>query len=124
MGTQMGEYLMRLDRRLAFVLATAIALGAGSEVKAYTIIQAQGTPAPLLSPVLPFDVNFDGVPTGSPIAANQFSAQGIASITNAGPPLFAFAGTQSLPNYIGTGPDHGWAADIMINFSSLQQEVG
>jgi hypothetical protein len=33
-------------------------------------------------------------------------------------------GTQSLPNYVGTGPSDGWAADITIAFSSLQSEVG
>jgi hypothetical protein len=85
----------------AFVLATVTVLGGGSQVKADTIMQAQGTPAPALSPILPFDVNFDNVPTGTQITANQFSAQGIASITNTGLPLFTFAGTQSLPNYVG-----------------------
>jgi hypothetical protein len=115
---------MKYSRYFAFMLVAAAALGATCQVQADTIVQNEGTPAPSLSPTLAFDVNFDSVPTNSPIIANQFAAEGIASITNTGLPLFTFGGTQSLPNYVGTGFADGWAADIRIDFVSLQQTVG
>src|SRR5437016_81963 len=114
---------MKYSRYFAVMLVAAAALGVSGHVQADTITQNAGSPAPTLSPVLPFDVNFDSVPTGSPIVANQFAADGIASIANTGLPLFAFNGSQSQPNYVGTGPTDGWAADIRIDFVSLQQTV-
>lgn len=95
-----------------------------SWARADTIVQTEGTPAPSLSPVLNYDVNFDSIATGTLITATMFAGQGIASITNAGDPLYTFLGTQSPPNYVGTGPDDGWAADITITFGALQNEVG
>jgi len=109
-------------RPFIFAAVTIVLSSAG--LRADTIVQTEGTPAPSLSPVLGNDVNFDGVATGTTITPAMFAGQGIASITNAGSPLLTFAGTQSLPNYVGTGPSDGWAADITIAFGALQDKVG
>jgi hypothetical protein len=106
----------------AFATFTALFTSVG--MRADTLVLTQGTPAPSLSPILNHDVNFDNVATGTMITPALFAAQGIASITNAGDPLFTFGGTQSLPNYVGTGGADGFAADITIMFNTLQNEVG
>lgn len=93
-------------------------------LRADSITMTQGTPAPSLSPTLTNDVNFDNVPTGTLITSALFASQGIASITNNGAPLFTFGGTQSQPNYVGTGPNDGWAMDTTITFAALQNTIG
>lgn len=106
------------------VFAAVAVLSSSAVMRADVIVQTEGTPAPALSPVLNFDENFDSIPTGTLITPTLFAGDGIASITNAGDPLFAFAGTQSLPNYVGTGATDGWAGDITIVFGALQDVVG
>lgn len=102
----------------------AVVMLVPTTLRADTIAMTQGTPAPTLSPVLANDVNFDSLATGTLITATMFASQGIASITNNGAPLATFAGTQSLPNYLGTGPNDGWAMDTTIAFGALQNVVG
>jgi len=90
------------------------------------IVFSNGTPAPALSPTIGNTlVNFDELPTNSALAANQYASVGIASIVNLQTPaLGVYAGSQSQPNYVGTGAGVGWAADILITFSSLQSQIG
>lgn len=105
-------------------VAVAAVLWGSTNVRADVVALTEGTPAPSLSPTLNFDVNFDSVPTGTLITAGLFSADGISSITNAGDPLYTSGGTQSQPNYVGTGAGDGWAMDTTIVFGTLQSEVG
>lgn len=71
-------------------------------------------------------INFDDKATGTAVLANDYVAQGVASVLeleNLG--FFArYAGTQSLPNYIGTGvvgergtdANMGWDGTIQFKF--------
>ncbi|MBL9213689.1 MAG: VPDSG-CTERM sorting domain-containing protein [Opitutaceae bacterium] len=89
------------------------------------IVFSNGSPSPSLTPIGNTLVNFDELPTNSVLSPTQYAAVGIASIVNLQtPPLGVYQGTQSQPNYVGTGPNVGWAADIMITFSSLQSQIG
>ena len=107
-----------------FFLAVIGVVLSSATMRADVVTLSTGTPAPSLSPVLNYDVNFDHVATGSLITPTEFASQGIASITNAGSPLYTAAGSQSLPNYVGTLGGDGWAMDTTITFNALQSEVG
>ena len=90
----------------------------------------QGTPTPFGQPANPSPlfgtlISFDDVATGNPVAANHYAGVGVTSITNTlGPALGYYASSQSGINYVGTGPSTGWAADILVEFTSLQAAVG
>lgn len=89
------------------------------------IVFSNGTPSPSLTPIGNTLVNFDELPTNSALSPTQYAAVGISSIVNLQTPaLGLYQGFQSQPNYVGTGPNFGWAADIMITFSSLQSQIG
>jgi len=84
-----------------------------------------GTPSPSLSPVFGTLINFDDMPTYTAVPSNGYVAQGVAAITELGGiPLGYYPGTQSPPNYIGTGSSYGWAGDIQFTFTGLASEVG
>jgi hypothetical protein len=106
-----------------FIALSVCALGSVPG-RADTVTLTEGTPAPSLSPVLNYDVNFDSIPTGTLITAGLYASAGIASITNNGLPLYTYPSTQSSPNYVGTGPSDGWAGDITIVFGAFQSVVG
>jgi hypothetical protein len=100
---------------LSFFVANASAL----------IAFSNGSPSPALTPIGNTLVNFDELPTNSALSPTQYASVGISSIVNLQTPtLGVYTGTQSQPNYVGTGPTVGWAADILITFSSLQSQVG
>jgi hypothetical protein len=86
----------------------------------------QGTPSPSLSPVFGTLVDFDDKATGTLVGQYDYVGQGVASITEqTGGGTFArYSGTQSMPNYVGTGGSAGWDADILIEFSQLASTVG
>ena len=110
--------------KLTVLAAAALFAGAGHA----TLVQ--GTPTPTGQPASPTPmfgtlISFDDVATGSPLVANHYAAQGVSSITNTlGPTLGYYQSSQSGINYVGTGPSVGWAADILVSFSSLQAAVG
>jgi hypothetical protein len=86
-----------------------------------------GTPSPSLNPVFGTLINFDDQPTGTPILPNDYAAFGLASITEltVGPPAFArYGGSQSPPNYIGTGAQHGWNGTIRFDLANLASQIG
>jgi hypothetical protein len=105
---------------------------AAAAILATTVAQAalvQGTPSSggpaNPTPLFGTLVSFDDVATGSALVANHYAGVGIASIANTlGPSLGYYASSQSGINYVGTGPSTGWAADILVEFSSLQAAVG
>ena len=86
-----------------------------------------GTPSPSLNPVFGTLIDFDDQPSGTPIFPNDYAAFGLASITELtlGPPDFArYAGTQSQPNYIGTGLQNGWNGTIRIDLAKPASQIG
>ncbi|MBN1805537.1 MAG: hypothetical protein JW837_09815, partial [Sedimentisphaerales bacterium] len=79
-----------------------------------------GTPSPALDPVFGTLIDFDDQPTGTPILPGDYAALGVTSIIELtlGPPAFArYGGTQSPPNYIGTGAQNGWNGIIRIDLA-------
>jgi hypothetical protein len=86
----------------------------------------QGTPSPSLSPVFGTLVNFDDKPSNTVIAWDDYVSVGVASITETqGPwPLMRLSGSQSMPNYVGTGDAYGWDGTILIEFTNLANKVG
>ena len=90
----------------------------------------QGTPTPTGQPANPSPlfgtlISFDDVVTGNPLVANHYAGMGVTSIANTlGPALGYYRSSQSGINYVGTGPSTGWAADILVEFTSLQAAVG
>ena len=93
-----------------------------------------GTPSPTLSPVFGTLINFDDKATGTAVLANDYVAQGIASITETeGLGFFGrYTGSQSPLNYVGTGingergtdANQGWDGSILIQFAGLASKVG
>jgi hypothetical protein len=86
-----------------------------------------GTPSPALNPVFGTLIDFDDQPTGTPILLGDYAAFGVASIVELtfGPPAFArYAGSQSQPNYIGTGFDNGWNGTIQIDLARPASQIG
>ena len=93
-----------------------------------------GTPSPSLSPVFGVLVNFDDRATGTPVLAGDYASVGLASITEltgAGAAFARYAGSQSAPNYIGTGPAYelngngsGWDGTIQFRFANATGLVG
>jgi hypothetical protein len=86
-----------------------------------------GTPSPALNPVFGTLINFDDQPTGTPILPNDYVAFGLASITEltVGPPAFArYGGSQSQPNYIGTGVEYGWNGIIRFDLARPASQIG
>ena len=95
----------------------------------------QGTPSPSLSPVFGTLVNFDDKPAGTLIASNDYAGVGVASIVETeGIGTFArYAGSQSMPNYIGTGvggergndlSPAGWDGTVEITLTQPANMVG
>lgn len=103
-------------------LVVVLALAASALASATTL--TEGTPYPNLSPVFGTLVNFDDQPTGNAVNANQYVGVGVASISDANNQLFYFPGTQSPPNYVGTGPNVGWAMDTTITLVNATNQIG
>jgi len=93
-----------------------------------------GTPSPSLSPTFGTLINFDDKATGTLVGVADYVGQGVAAVTELeGLGSFArYSGTQSPPNYIGTGPtgergtdsNTGWDGSILFQFSGLTSKVG
>jgi len=94
-----------------------------------------GTPSPSLSPTFGTLINFDDKPTNTAIGAYDYVSLGVASIIETeGLGFFArYSGSQSNPNYIGTGSDgeretdsnsNGWDGTIQFEFIGLASMVG
>jgi len=86
-----------------------------------------GTPSPALNPVFGTLIDFDDQPSGTPILPGDYAAFGLASITELtlGPPAFArYGGSQSPPNYIGTGFENGWNGIIRFDLAKPASQIG
>ena len=92
-----------------------------------------GTPSPSLGPVFGTLIDFDDKPPGTVVTPIDYSDKGVISIQELeGLGTFArYPGSQSLPNYVGTGPSgdrldnfSGWDGTILIKFEKPASMVG
>lgn len=125
---------MKLKMR-NLALQTLLALGvAAFGVSSASASSFVGSPSPSLSPVFGILVDFDDKATGTAVGAFDYVSKYVASITEttgSGAAFARYAGTQSLPNFVGTGFGHeiggaplGWDAHIVIEFMGLASKVG
>lgn len=115
---------------LGLVVAMAVLVYAQSA----SAILITGTPSPSLSPTFGTLIDFDDQAAGTLVNANDYVSMGVASITETeGLGSFErYSGTQSQPNYIGTGvngergtdADMGWDGTILIEFANFASMVG
>jgi len=104
-------------------LGMVVSLGSSSANAAISY----GTPSPALNPVFGTLINFDDQPTWTPVLPGDYAAFGVASITEltVGTPAFArYAGSQSPPNYIGTGLEYGWNGIIRFDLARPASQIG
>jgi hypothetical protein len=115
---------MRKLIAICVFLGLIVCLGSSSAKAAISY----GIPAPTApSPLFGTWIDFDDQPTGTPILSDDYAAFGVASITEltVGTPAFArYAGTQSQPNYIGTGFDYGWNGIIRFDLAKPASQIG
>lgn len=86
-----------------------------------------GTPSPALNPIFGTLIDFDDQPTGTPIYVTDYAAFGLAGIQEltVGHPDFArYGGSQSQPNYIGTGTQNGWNGIIKFQLAKPASQIG
>lgn len=110
---------MKVANKFALVLAVGLALSCVASASLN-----EGTPYPNLNPVFGTHINFDDQPTFSPVIPTQYVPQGVASISDSLSQLFYEPGTQSPPNYVGTGPVDGWAMDTTIVLTNPTSQIG
>jgi len=112
------------------ILAAGMAMGGTASA-----VPFYGTPSPNLSPIFGTLIDFDDQPAGTSIGAYDYVSMGLASITEttgAGAAFARYAGSQSSPNYIGTGSGYeiggssgsGWDGTILFEFANLADKVG
>ena len=91
-------------------------------------VLVQGTPSTggpaNMTPQFGTLIDFDDVATGSPVVANHYAGMGVTSIASSIGTLGYHPTSQSGINYVGTGFENGWDADILVEFSVLQAAVG
>ncbi len=115
---------------LGFAVGIA-ALMYGQSASAALIV---GTPSPSLTPTFGTLIDFDDQASGTAINATDYLSLGVASITETeGLGFFGrYSGSQSQPNYIGTGvggergtdASLGWDGTILIEFVDFASMVG
>ena len=124
---------MKLDKLLActfaFVLVSSLVFPAYA-------VPFQGTPSPALSPIFGTLIDFDDQATGTTVGAQDYVAQGIASITETRGgigPLLRLSSSQSQPNYVSTcigaacddgGVSGGQDGTILIECIGQASKVG
>jgi PEP-CTERM motif len=126
------ELIMKLNK---FLTLTTGAILSASVAGTSFAVQFVGTPSPTLNPVFGTLIDFDDQATGTSIGANDYVALGLASITEttgSGAAFARYAGSQSNPNYIGTGAGYetggssnsGWDGIFRFEFAGLASMVG
>ncbi len=120
-----------MKKLLGFLCAVTLVLGV---VGVSNALQFTGTPSPSLSPTFGTLIDFDDRATGTLVNFDDYVLYGITSITETeGLGTFAlYSGSQSQPNYLGTGfggergcdADMGWDGTIRIEFTNLASMVG
>jgi hypothetical protein len=126
------ELIMKLNKLLTLTAGAALSASVAGTSFA---VQFVGTPSSPLSPIFGTLIDFDDQATGTVVGANDYAALGLASITEttgSGAAFARYAGTQSSPNYIGTGVNYeiggsgnlGWDGKFLFEFSGLASMVG
>jgi hypothetical protein len=112
---------MKTYLAIAAIPAVLMATAAQASLEVGTPASGFGTPDPRFGTL----INFDDGANGTDLASNRYAAQGVSSIVNTlGPSLGFYLGSQSQPNYIGTGFGNNWNADILVSFATPQAAVG
>ena len=114
----MGRKVLKL-----FPLGILIVVFSAVSVSA---VSFTGTPSPSLDPIFGTLIDFDDQATGTLVGEFDYVSLGVASVKETeGLGTFArYSGTQSSPNYIGTGPGGGWDGTILFEFTDLSSKVG
>ncbi len=123
---------MKLNKLLTLTTGAVLSASVAGTTFAAQFV---GTPSPALNPIFGTLIDFDDQATGTSIGANDYAALGLASITEttgSGAAFARYAGTQSNPNYIGTGVNYeiggsaalGWDGKFLFEFSGLASIVG
>jgi hypothetical protein len=123
-----GEYKMRKPLIIYAALTVSMAVCA---CPAHASI-SYGTPSPDLYPVFGTLIDFDDQAAGTEVMADDYAAQGVASITElTGGTLSRYPGSQSQPYYIGTGSGwdiwghvSGWDGIIQIDLACPASQIG
>jgi hypothetical protein len=122
---------MRISTKTIFTagsLLLALGLAGNAQAVFFTGTPSGGTPTPLFGTL----IDFDDQATGTVVGAGDYAAMGVTSITETtGGTLSRYSGSQSMPNYIGTGVNYeiggdslGWDGTILFEFSGLADIVG
>jgi len=121
-------------KKLITICATlGLIIAVGTPVAEAAI--SYGTPSPSLSPTFGTWVDFDDKATGTQVLWNDYVSLGVASITEltgAGQLFARYSSNQSLPNFVGTGPNYeiggpvswGWDGTIQIDLALPASMVG
>jgi hypothetical protein len=114
----MGRKVLKL-----FPLGVLIVVFSAVNVSA---VSFTGTPSPSLDPIFGTLIDFDDQATGTLVGEFDYVSLGVASVKETeGLGTFArYSGTQSSPNYIGTGLGGGWDGTILFEFTDLSSKVG
>jgi len=121
----MGRKILKL-----FPLGVLIVVFSAVNVSA---VSFTGTPSPSLDPIFGTSIDFDDQATGTLVGEFDYVSLGVASVKETeGLGTFArYSGTQSFPNFIGTGSGGdrgdnggGWDGTILFEFTDLSSMVG
>jgi hypothetical protein len=91
-----------------------------------------GDPSPALNPTFGTVIDFDDQATGTVVNSDDYVSLGVASVSEiSSATLSRYSGSQSQPNYIGTGPSFetggqstmGWDGTIVFEFTNLASMV-
>lgn len=124
------KWFGRFGWRSGLLIVGVVVMGLAPSVFAAPFV---GTPSPSLSPVFGTLINFDDQATGTPVGVNDYLAAGVMITETEGLGFFGrYGGSQSLPNYIGTGPNGergtdallGWDGTIRFDFTVPVDMVG
>jgi hypothetical protein len=126
-GEGIGGYKMR-----RLIISTALAVTVTIYACPARAALRYGTASPDLKPVFGTLIDFDDYAAGTDVLEDDYVVQGVASITElTGGKLGRYPGSQSLPNYIGTGTGwdiwgqvSGWDGIIQIDLTSPASRIG
>lgn len=120
-------------KKSILVVVVMLMVPAASQAAFTVTVWPVGSPSPILSPIFGTLIDFDDQATGTLVGAFDYLDQGVASITEAeGFVLRRYSGSQSQPNYVGTGlnaergsdENFGWDGTIVIDLVNPANMIG
>ncbi len=116
---------------LSLTMAAICAATANAGITYGTPATGSGTPDPLFGTL----IDFDDVAAGTFVGASDYASLGVVSLTEtsgAGASFMRYVGSQSAPNYIGTGSGYdiggsssaGWDGTILFELVGDASRVG